>query len=194
MFENGRNKIQIDDWVLSILETKADFDALREFDCGHDELNEFFREDAWEYKEELLATIFSLRSIEVTSGKVSPPVAFVSFNNDSIHLYEQQRIRIFPRKEATRHKFFPAVKIGRAAVEKSLQGQNIGSHLLNIAKRLFLTNNRTGCRFITVDALNEDSILKFYEQNHFQYLHKKDKKSATRIMYFDLKRQKDSKE
>lgn len=193
MLENGRNKIQIDDWVLSILETKADFDALREFDCGHDELNEFFREDAWGYKEELLATIFSLRSIEVTSGKLSPPVAFVSFNNDSIHLYEKQRIRIFPPKKAARHKSFPAVKIGRLAVEKSLQRQNIGTHLLNIIKQLFLTNNRTGCRFITVDALNEDLILRFYEKNYFQYLHNKDKKSETRIMYFDLKRQKDNK-
>jgi GNAT superfamily N-acetyltransferase len=190
---NRRNELQIGDWVLSILETNEDFDALKQFDCGHNELNEFFCEDARVYKEELLATIYSLRSIETSNKNLSPPVAYVSFNNDSIHLYEKQRIRIFPPKQATSHKFFPAVKIGRLGVIKSLQGQNVGTHLLNIIKQLFLTNNRTGCRFITIDALNEDLILRFYEKNHFQYLHNKDKKSGTRIMYFDLKRQKDTK-
>ena len=111
MPKNRRNELRDGDWALSILETDEDFDALKSFDCGHNELNEFFCEDARGYQKELLATIYSLRSIGPTSGKVSPPVAFVTFSNDLIHLYEKQRVRIFPPKEAARHKFFPAVKI-----------------------------------------------------------------------------------
>lgn len=188
---NGRNKIQIGDWILNILETDEDFQVLQDFDCGHEELNEFFQEDAESYKKELLATIYSLQSIEAPGEKLSPPVAFVSFSNDLIHLYEKQITKIFAPKKAARHKSFPAVKIGRLGVIKPLHRQNIGTHLLNISKQLFLTDNRTGCRFITVDALNEEPILRFYEKNYFQFLHRNDKKSKTRIMYFDLKRQRE---
>ena len=37
---------------------------------------------------------------------------------------------------------------------------------------LFVNNNQTGCRFITVDAYKQS--LHFYEQNNFQFLDQKD--------------------
>ena len=51
-------------------------------------------------------------------------------------------------------------------------------------KMLFVNNNRTGCRFITVDAYKQS--LHFYEQNNFQFLDQKDINEDTRLMYFDL--------
>jgi hypothetical protein len=52
-------------------------------------------------------------------------------------------------------------------------------------KDLFVTNNRTGCRFITVDAYKDS--LKFYEKNGFKYLTTTDINADTRLMFFDLK-------
>ena len=57
-----------------------------------------------------------------------------------------------------------------------------------MAKKFFLEDNRTGCRFMTVDAYNNDRVIKFYKKNGFQFLSNKDTNKKTRIMYFDLKR------
>lgn len=51
---------------------------------------------------------------------------------------------------------------------------NIGSHTLNMIKKLFVTENRTGCRFITVDAYNNEEVLQFYQKNEFQFFYDKD--------------------
>lgn len=56
--------------------------------------------------------------------------------------------------------------------------------------------NKTGCRFIVVDALNEAPALSYYEKNSFGYLFSSEEQEAlstnksgelkTRLMYFDL--------
>jgi len=56
------------------------------------------------------------------------------------------------------------------------------------SRNSFHYNNRTGCRFLTVDAYNRDNILKFYTKNDFQFFYDKDKNRKTRAMFFDLKR------
>jgi len=79
---------------------------------------------------------------------------------------------------------FPAVKIGRLAVHTDYQKQGIGTQLIDFIKAFFITNNKTGCRFITADAYQES--LKFYERNGFKFLTDKDKGKKARLMYFDL--------
>ena len=73
-------------------------------------------------------------------------------------------------------------------MQKEFQGKNIGTHALNIAKKLFTTENRTGCRFLTVDAYNKQPVLKFYEKNGFSPFNEKDANKDTRSLFFDLKR------
>ncbi|VAW70858.1 hypothetical protein MNBD_GAMMA10-395, partial [hydrothermal vent metagenome] len=48
------------------------------------------------------------------------------------------------------------------------------------------TDNKTGCRFIVVDAYNKPEVIRFYKRNGFDFLHNGDKKEDTRIMIFDL--------
>lgn len=59
-------------------------------------------------------------------------------------------------------------------------------------------DNKTGCRFLVVDAYNNFKTLNFYERNGFKFLYKDDEEEksfyhindsviATRLMYFDLK-------
>ena len=63
-----------------------------------------------------------------------------------------------------------------------------GSLMIEIVKKIFTTNNRTGCRYLTVDAYNSPRVISFYQQNDFDFLHNKDADDDTRIMFFDLKR------
>lgn len=61
-------------------------------------------------------------------------------------------------------------------------------------------DNKTGCRFIVVDAYNEEKVLRYYERNGFILLYKteeiekeyydipQNETLKTRLLYFDLKR------
>lgn len=62
----------------------------------------------------------------------------------------------------------------------------------------WITDNKTGCRFLVVDAYNTSRTLNFYERNGFKFLHKDEEEErkyyricgndiSTRLMYFDLK-------
>ena len=83
----------------------------------------------------------------------------------------------------------------------SLLGRGIGSEALDFVKGWFYSSsNKTGCRVVIVDAVNEPQVLSFYEKNDFRPLFpteeqefaytmgKKDTpvKLDTRLMYFDL--------
>ena len=83
-----------------------------------------------------------------------------------------------------RYKSYPAVKIGRFAVHQKYQKCGFGCQLIDYIKGMFITNNRTGCQYITVDAYKQS--LKFYEKNGFKYFTEKDKDDDTRQMYFSL--------
>ena len=83
-----------------------------------------------------------------------------------------------------RLKSYPAAKIGRLGVSESLKGMNIGSMLLKFIKLYFTTDNKTGCRFITVDAYA--AAIPFYLRNGFVPLNEEDADEPTRLLYFDL--------
>ena len=83
-----------------------------------------------------------------------------------------------------RLKSYPAAKIGRLAVHSSVKGKNIGSTLLDFIKRYFTADNKTGCRFITVDAYA--AAIPFYLRNGFVPLNDEDIDEPTRLLYFDL--------
>ncbi len=82
----------------------------------------------------------------------------------------------------------PAAKIGRLGVCNELQGQHYGQSVLDFLKAWFAEGNKTGCRFLVVDAYNSGRITKFYSRNGFRYLTSDDVTETTRIMYFDLVR------
>jgi GNAT superfamily N-acetyltransferase len=195
-----RNDLHDDFLTLIQLETKADFTSneVSLFDCGDDDLNGFFHDDAWDYKCQLLAETYLCYPTESYKNDSLRPIAYVSLCNDCIQVTKTQRqteLKPFyrtaiqkrlPHKKRFLHSF-PAVKIARLGVQKEYCRGGIGTHLLNMIKALFLTNNRTGCRFITVDAYNQPGTVTFYkDKNKFQFLSDKDRDEDTRIMWFDL--------
>lgn len=76
------------------------------------------------------------------------------------------------------------MKICRLGVANSFQGAGIGTIILNFIKGYFTDDNKTGCRFITVDAYA--SAVAFYLRNGFAPLTAEDESADTRLLYFDL--------
>jgi hypothetical protein len=108
--------------------------------------------------------------------------------NDAVQLEKyKSHIKL---KYRERHRSLPAVKLTRLGVPTELQDNHVGTKVLNMVKKFFITDNRTGCRIITVDAYNKPRTLKFYTDNLFQVFDDEDKNEQTRSMYFDLIRQK----
>jgi hypothetical protein len=88
----------------------------------------------------------------------------------------------FPNEK--RLKSYPAVKLCRLGVDEYAKGNQIGTTVLNYIKAMFVFDNKTGCRFLTVDAyLN---AVPFYEKNGFRFMNAEDDDPHTRLMYYDL--------
>ena len=65
-----------------------------------------------------------------------------------------------------------------------VQGKQIGTFLIDFVGTLFVTDNKSGCRFLTVDAYSQ--AIPFYLKNDFVFLSSEDENQRTRLMYFDL--------
>lgn len=156
---------------------------IKPFDCGDSDLNEFLTNDSIKYLQGLLAVTYLIESDNDT-------VAFFSLFNDKISILDTdsktQWRKLFRDNmpQGKRFSSYPAMKIGRLGVSINYKGQGWGTTILDYLKELFISNNRTGCRFITVDAYRES--LGFYERNGFRFLTTKDSDLDTRLMYFDL--------
>jgi len=77
-------------------------------------------------------------------------IGLVSLANDRLEISPNYKRKAFPR---IKHRpDYPAIKITRRGVNHSMQGKKVGTLLINMIKNFFLVQNRTGCRFVTVDA------------------------------------------
>ena len=154
--------------------------TFKPFDCGEDDLNDFLLQDAKQYAKGLLAVTYAIEDDDMT-------VAFFSLSTGRISLAESdkatwRRIRnSFPHRK--HRSDYPAVKIGRLGVNVGAQHQHIGTDIIDFVKQTFITKNRTGCCFVTVDALR--SAVPFYENNGFKPLRKVNE-GETIPMYYDL--------
>jgi len=82
------------------------------------------------------------------------------------------------------------VKIGRFGVHIDFQRNRLGSLFLYMINCLLTNNNRTGCRYLTVDArrdkANRVDVRPFYTKNGFRPLPCRAPTSRYTPMYFDL--------
>jgi GNAT superfamily N-acetyltransferase len=153
----------------------------KHFNCGDDDLDDFFYNDSKGHAKQLLTVTYALESEDET-------IAYFSVLNDNIRENDTTRNKFrkiskeIPRQK--RYKSHPAVKIGRFAVSRDYQGKGHGTMLMDYIKGFFIKKNKTGCRFITVDAYK--AAIKFYQKNGFDFLTTEDKDDNRRQMYFDL--------
>lgn len=158
------------------------------FDCGDEDLNEFFAKDSKEGTNKLVSVTYIF---ETETGEV---VSYFCLSNDAVRKEDTSKSRfkkllsLLPREK--RYSSMPAVKIGRLATNKKFQCSGAGTKTLDYIKMWFTEGNKTGCRFIIVDAINNPKALNFYQKNGFDFLdfHQGEEKNNghTRLMFFDL--------
>jgi hypothetical protein len=174
------------------------------FDCGHKDLNDFFANDAILYNAELLGKTYCF----TLDANPSIIVCAFTVSNDSIkttnlpNARKKRVLREIPHEKQMRS--YPAVLIGRLGVNTNFRyvaGEELrtGVQLMDFIKSWFIdSTNKTGCRFVVVDAYNEFIPLRYYEKNGFVYLFSSEDQEKeftglpetadlkTRLMYFDL--------
>jgi hypothetical protein len=176
----------------------------KKFDCGDTDLNEFFSKDLINYSDQLLGKSYCF----TLDNDPTIIVCAFTISNDSIktiHLPNNRKrnlTKLIPHEKQMRS--YPAVLIGRLAVHKDFrfisgESERTGDQMIDFIKYWFIDiNNKTACRFLVVDAYNEENVIKFYEKNGFKMLFNTEEqelnyysyhdgnKLATRLMYFDL--------
>ena len=164
---------------------------IKPFDCEDADLNGFLLEsdshkaNARHHARELLAVTYLVEDTEKNRT-----VAYFSLLNDILEreLTDPKEWKRLSKEipNIKRRSSHPAVKLGRLAVSAMYQKQGWGTRILNLLKQWFTHNNKTGCRYITVDALR--SAQSFYEKNGFQVLVSPGEDDETVLMYYDLKK------
>lgn len=159
-------------------------EKIKSFSCGDADLDDFILNEAPFYRDALLAVSYVMEQDD-------KPIAYFSLANDRVSIQDFETNTEFNRFR--RHRFvnekriksYPAVKVGRFAVSNSVRCEGIGSMLLDFIKAYFIIDNKTGYRFVTVDAYR--SAISFYEKNGFLPLQEEDDENTpTRLMFFDL--------
>lgn len=180
------------------ISVEADTDV-SSFSCGDDDLDDFFQNEAKLYSEQLLGKTYAF----VMNDNPDDIVCMFTLANDSIksalipNASRNKLQRSIPNSKRTRS--YPAGLIGRLGVSKSYRGKEIGSQLLDYLKYIFTRQvYLTGCRFLVVDAYNEEYVLGFYAKNGFKPLYSTEElereafhidsveKLHSRMLYFDL--------
>jgi len=163
--------------------------GIKPFRCHNQDLTDFLINDAKIYLKYLRYTTFIIENNDIT-------VAYYSLANDVLKLDpkvdkdldDKIKIGIGDRDYAFQEymfsqSVFPAVKIGRLAVHEDLRNKGYGTDIIKLLVASFKNNNKTGCQFITVDAINANETLKFYEKNGFEYVTVYDVNQESRQMY-----------
>lgn len=145
------------------------------FLCKDEDLDDFFANVAPYYNTELLGKTYAW----VSTSNPRHIFGMITLANDSVKLklISSSALNRLQRGVVNikRGINFPAILIGRLGVSADDRGKglNIGSQILDFVKKWFRSSdNKTGCRFIVVDAYNNDKTLHFYEKNGFKPLYK----------------------
>ena len=159
---------------------------IKPFDCDNCDLNGFLFDDAKVYLKYLVAVTYIWETSEKTIGyfSVANDLLRISVNsNRKFKAILRRKIKSDLLYKAFNWKDFPAVKVSRLAINKEDQCKGLGSKLLDAITYGFITNNKTGCMFIIVEALNNERAIKFYEKNDFVFMQDNDQYQESRMMY-----------
>lgn len=189
---NDYSLIRVDEDLLSHCET---------FTCGATDLDEFLYKDAMAYENDLMGKTYCWL-LKEDNAKI---VGFVTLANAGIqttHLQNNPKRHLHKTIAYNKQgRTYPAVLIGRIAVSKEYQGKDfmVGTQMMAFIKKWFMAyDNKTGCRYVLVDAVNTPHTLAYYERNGFKPLFRREKDERdfyhisdddelnTRMYYFDL--------
>lgn len=172
-----------------------------DFTCGDKDLDEFFTTDCFAYAKQLLGKTYCYK-LDADPHTV---VCAFTLANAGIRVSDLPNAR---RKKIEANipyvktlKDYPAVLVARLGVSTDFRSKHIGSDILENIRFWFVDPyNKTGCRYVLVDAYNNASTLAFYTANGFSTVFSTEEQERTyrhmdsaatlntRLMYYDLMR------
>ena len=172
---------------------------LEGFNCGDLDIDEFFANDCFGFTKQLLGKTYCYRLNE-EPNKVVCAFTLANAGVRVSDLPNARRKKIEARiPHAKALKDYPAVLVARLGVSSEFRSKHIGSDVLDFIKLWFIEPlNKTGCRFVIVDAYNTPSTMAFYEKNGFKVVFSAEQQEkdyrhitsetplSTRLMYHDL--------
>ena len=189
----------LNDRCARVLLTPKVVAACAPFSCGNKDLDEFFATDYFDYAKQLMGKTYAFLEVD------NPREIVCAFTvaNASIftnHLPNARRKRIGKSvPQPKRDMIYPAVLIGRLGVNSGYMRRHIGTELMDSIKSWFIDDeNKTGCRYLVVDAYNETTPLEYYRKNGFDFMFSTEEQEReyrsmsgdgplhTRLMFFDL--------
>ena len=171
-----------ENYILRQIQSDDDTTKLSLGDANYTPLKIFLQKTAFDFHQHDIAKTYVLVNQMLPPSKVW---GYITLMNSEIVLYEGQR----PQESAatSRYEAFPAVKIARLAVDKTLRGNGFGAMLLDwcINHVKFAIVPHVGCRFLVVDA-KRDSVA-FYQKSGFILLDTSSNHTDEHpLMFFDL--------
>lgn len=119
------------------------------FDCGDAALNKFLRRHARQAHEKGGAKTF----VAVQNDKETQVLGFYALSPASI---EYARVPVVVTRGLARHDI-PVFRLGRLAVDKSMQGKGLGGQLLlSAGRRCLMASQEVGGVALLIDAKNDD--------------------------------------
>jgi GNAT superfamily N-acetyltransferase len=178
--------------------------SCKPFKCGNSDLDEFFSADFLLYGNKLLGKTYVFRLKE----QPDRIIAAFTISNDSIRIKQlapEDKVKIeYVTENGDKNlRRYPGVLVGRLGTNIEFAKQGYGTAVMDFIKAWFRSDeNKTGCRFIIVDAINTPGVLHYYQKNGFKFLYGSEVNEAkalginvkklgsnplhTRLMYFDL--------
>lgn len=143
--------------MIELLNKKHD---LKNFDCGKELLNNYLKTLASQDVKRKLSACFVLVDIET---EAVPGYYTLSNNSISLKSFSEQIQKKLPKS----YKSIPTTLLGRLAIDKKFQGNDIGKILLiDALKRCFEISDKIGSFAIVVDPI-DDEAKNFYLKYDF---------------------------
>lgn len=171
------------------------------FNCGVDDLDDFFSNDAIAYEKDLMGKTYCWLD-NADNTKIVAMITLANAGIQTTHLTNNPKRHLNKGIAYNKQgRTYPAVLIGRLGVNIDYQDSEyrIGAQIMDFIKEWFTTeDNKTGCRFVLVDAVNTSHTIRYYERNGFTplfprvsdekeyYSINQDDELRTRMYYFDL--------
>lgn len=159
--------------------TKEVLQQCKGFTCKDEDITEFFTQDYADYAYQLLGKSYCFVKPDTSEIVCAFTVANSSVKVDSLPSNLRNKLnRKIPN--AKRRPQYPAVLVGQLAVSDLFSGHHVGDELLDFIKSWFIDPlNKTGCRYVIVDAVNHPKVFEYYQRNGFKFLFSSDKEEWT---------------
>lgn len=184
--------------------TEGIVSSCQPYSCSKDkQIDKFFHEEFLDYEHQLLGKSYCF--VCKTEAKIGAAftVANSSVRVDDMPKSKRNKLnRKIPFSKQRSQ--YPAVLVAQLAVFDDFSGHNLGKEVLDTVKAWFIDPlNKTGCRYLIVDAVNTPKVLQFYLDNGFDFIFSSDEEEMqymsktvkvedqnvfreTRLMIFDL--------